>query len=184
MILPIIAYGHPVLKKVCEPITEGYTDLDALISNMWETMYNASGIGLAAPQIGMAIRLFLVDTMQLKNDEDTGLKKVFINAEVIEESGEEWLYEEGCLSIPKVAGDVERQSDVKIKYFDESWTEHIETFSGMNARVIQHEYDHIEGILFTQKLKPLKRRLIKRKLEQIRKGQIDVDYKMKFRQLT
>ena len=180
MILPIIAYGHPVLKKVCEDITSDYNDLKTLLDNMWETMYNAKGVGLAAPQIGKPIRIFLVDTVQLEKDDDPGIKKAFINAEIIEEAGELWAYEEGCLSIPKLVGDVERQEKVTLRYMDENFKEHEETFEGMDARVIQHEYDHIEGVLFTQKLKPLKRRLISRKLENIKKGKIDTDYKMKF----
>lgn len=180
MILPIIAYGHPVLKKVCQDITADYEGLSVLLDNMWETMYNAKGVGLAAPQIGKPIRVFLVDTIQLEKDDAPGFKKAFINAEIIEEEGEFWAYEEGCLSIPKLVGDVERQEKVTIRYLDEDFKEHEETFEGMDARVIQHEYDHIEGILFTQKLKPLKRRLISRKLENIKKGKIDTDYKMKF----
>jgi len=180
MILPIIAYGHPVLKKRCDDVTSDYTDLTLLINNMWETMYNAKGVGLAAPQIGKSLRLFLVDTVQLEKKDEEGIKKVFINAEVLHEAGEIWAYEEGCLSIPKLVGDVERQESVTIRYFDEDFMEREETYIGMNARVIQHEYDHIEGILFTQKLKPLKRRLISRKLDQIKKGKIDADYKMKF----
>lgn len=180
MILPIVAYGHPVLKKVCEDITAEYEDLNGLLDNMWETMYNAKGVGLAAPQIGKPIRIFLVDTIQLEKDDAPGIKKAFINAEIIEEEGEFWAYEEGCLSIPKLVGDVERQEKVTIRYMDQNFNEYEETFEGMDARVIQHEYDHIEGVLFTQKLKPLKRRLISRKLENIKKGKIDTDYKMKF----
>lgn len=180
MILPVIAYGHPVLKKVCEEITPEYENLSVLLGNMWETMYNAKGVGLAAPQIGKPIRIFLVDTVQLEKDDAPGIKKTFINAQIIEEDGAFWTYEEGCLSIPKLVGDVERQERVTIRYVDEDFKEHQETFEGMDARVIQHEYDHIEGVLFTQKLKPLKRRLISRKLENIKKGKIDTDYKMKF----
>ena len=180
MILPIVAYGHPTLKKVCTAISEGELDLENLIQNMWDTMYNARGIGLAAPQIGLSKRIFVVDSEQLDNDEEPGIKQVFINAEIIEESGDHWSYEEGCLSIPKITGDVERQETLTISYQDENFVEHETTFTGMNARVIQHEYDHIEGILFTQRLKPLKRRLLNRKLENIKKGKIDVEYKMKF----
>lgn len=181
MILPIMAYGQPVLKRVGAEIDEKYERLDELISNMWETMYNAKGIGLAAPQIGRSIRLFLVDTVQLKDFQEEGIKKVFINATIIEETGEDWGYEEGCLSIPKLNGEVERPEEVTIRYQDEQFQVHEETFKGMNARVIQHEYDHIDGILFTELLKPLKRRLIKRKLENIKKGKVDVEYKMKFK---
>ncbi len=180
MILPIVAYGHPVLKKVCKDITADYEGLSVLLDNMWDTMYNAKGVGLAAPQIGKPIRVFLVDTIQLEKDDAPGIKKAFINADIIEEEGAFWAYEEGCLSIPKLVGDVERQEKVTIRYMDEDFKVHEETFEGMDARVIQHEYDHIEGVLFTQKLKPLKRRLISRKLENIKKGKIDTDYKMKF----
>jgi len=183
MILPIIAYGHPILKKICEEVEQEDQGLTELLANMWETMYNAKGVGLAAPQIGQAKRIFLVDTEQLKDKEgaEVGIKKVFINAEIIEEEGDFWSYEEGCLSIPKIVGDVDRQEQVSIRYQDEEFEWHEDSFDGMNARVIQHEYDHIEGILFTEKLKPLKRRLISRKLENIKKGKIDPDYRMKFR---
>lgn len=182
MILPIYAYGHPVLKRVGEEITDKYEDLSSLIENMWETMYQAKGVGLAAPQIGLSIRLFIVDTYQIqdKGKEDQGIKKVFINAQILDENGEDWSYEEGCLSIPEIRGDVTRSSTLSIRYQDEQFIEHTETFSGINARVIQHEYDHIDGILFIEHLKPIKKRLIKNKLESIRKGRIDPDYKMKF----
>ncbi|MEL6389220.1 MAG: peptide deformylase [Bacteroidota bacterium] len=180
MILPVYAYGHSVLKKMAAPIEASYPELDLLIENMWETMYYAKGIGLAAPQIGRSIRLFLVDTAQIKDAEEPGIKKVFINPEIISEDGDDWAYEEGCLSIPRLNGDVERPEHVTIRYQDENWDEHEETYSGMNARVIQHEYDHIDGILFIEKLKPLKRRLLTRKLDAIKKGRIETDYKMKF----
>ncbi len=185
MILPIYAYGQPVLKKLAEDIKPDYPELKKLIEDMWETMYHAEGIGLAAPQIGLSIRLFMVDTTQLKDEEgkSEGIKKVFINAQIIEETGEEWAYEEGCLSIPEVRGDVERPESLTIQYVDENFVEHEETFTGMNARVIQHEYDHIDGILFIELLKPIKKRLVKRRLENIRKGKIDVDYRMKFAKL-
>ena len=182
MILPIYALGQPVLKKVGEPIDKDYEGLAELIENMWETMYNAKGVGLAAPQIGRAIRLFLVDTIQVMEEgkEAEGIKKAFINAQKIEEGGDEWDYEEGCLSIPDIRGDVSRPAQIKLKYMDENFEEHTEVFTGMNARVIQHEYDHTEGRLFTEYLKPLKRRLIKRRLDNIKKGKIASDYKMKF----
>ncbi len=182
MILPVYAYGQPVLKKVAEEITPEYPQLQELIDNMWATMYNANGVGLAAPQIGLQIRLFIVNTVQMMEEgkEDEGIKKVFINAQIIEEAGEPWVYEEGCLSIPDVRGEVERQPQLKIRYFDEHFVEHEEVLTGLSARVTQHEYDHIEGILFTELLKPIKRRLVKRKLDSIRKGKVDVDYKMKF----
>ncbi len=180
MILPIIAYGHPVLKKICSILDAQYPNLSELMDNMWETMYNARGVGLAAPQVGISKRLFLVDTLQLENEEE-GIKQVFINAELLQESGDFWTYEEGCLSIPKLVGDVDRQKEIKIRYQDENFITHEKIFVGMNARVIQHEYDHIEGILFTEHLKPLKRRLIKRKLDNIKKGKVEADYKLKFR---
>lgn len=182
MILPVYAYGQAVLKKVADPIEKDFPNLQELIENMWETMYHASGMGLAAPQIGVSARLFIVDTLQLKDEEKSkgGIKKVFINAQKIEEGGEPWTYEEGCLSIPQITGDVERPAQIKLRYQDENLEEHEEIFTGMNARVIQHEYDHIDGILFLEHLKPIKRRLLKRKLENIKKGKVSVDYKMKF----
>lgn len=182
MILPIYAYGQPVLKKTGIAITSDYEGLKELIDNMWDTMYNASGVGLAAPQIGLSIRLFVIDSEQMMDEgkEFDGVKSVFINAEILEETGDLWAYEEGCLSIPRITGDVLRQESVKIKYLDENFKEHTKTFVGLNARVIQHEYDHIEGNLFTDKLKPVKKRLIKRKLEAIRKGNIDPKYRMRF----
>jgi len=188
MILPIVAYGTPVLKKEAKNITQDYPELDQFISNMWETMYEANGVGLAAPQVGVGIRLFVVDATPFAEDEELseeekeqlrGFKKVFINPE-LEESGEEWAFNEGCLSIPEVREDIYRQEKIHITYFDENLKEHQETFTGLPARVIQHEYDHIEGILFTDKLSPLKKRLIKGKLNNIAKGNIQVDYKMRF----
>ena len=181
MILPIMAIGQPVLKRVASPIDADYEGLDDLIENMWETMYNAKGIGLAAPQIGRSIRLFIADTEQFEELDVPGIKKVFINAEIISEEGEPWGYEEGCLSIPKINGEVIRPEYVTIRYMDEHFTEFTETFEDMNARVIQHEYDHIEGILFTELLKPLKKRLLSRKLDNIKKGKISPEYKMKFK---
>lgn len=189
MILPIVAYGDPVLRKETEEIDKDYTDLDVLIENMFETMYEARGIGLAAPQIGRAIRLFVVDATPFEDDEDLSeeertlaatFKKVFINAYIVEESGDEWAFNEGCLSIPDVREDVFRQPEITIEYLDENFKEHRETYSGIVARIIQHEYDHIEGILFTDKLSPLKKRLIKSKLTNISKGKINVDYRMRF----
>lgn len=182
MILPIYAYGQSVLKKKAKDIDQDYPELESLIADMWETMYNAHGVGLAAPQIGKSIRLFLVDTEQI-SDEDSvqePIKQVFINARIIEETGAEKSYEEGCLSIPDVRGDVSRQENIVIEYQDENFISHKKSFDGFTARVIQHEYDHIEGKLFTEKLQPLKKRLIKRRLENIRKGNINVDYRMRF----
>ncbi len=189
MILPIVAYGDPVLRKVCEPITADYQQLKQLIDNMFETMYNSSGVGLAAPQIGKAIRLFVIDTAPFSEDEDLSpaeqqllktFKKVFINARIIEETGEEWIFNEGCLSIPGVNEDVKRKETLLIEYQDENFVTHQETFSGLVARVIQHEYDHIEGILFTDKLSSFKKQIIKGKLNNISKGKINVRYRMCF----
>jgi peptide deformylase len=189
MILPIIAYGDPVLRKETDEITKDYPNLDALLENMFETMYAAHGIGLAAPQVGLPIRLFLVDATPFEDDEDLSeeerktlstFKKVFINARIVEEEGDEWAFNEGCLSIPDVREDVFRQPDIVMEYEDENFKKHKETFSGITARIIQHEYDHIEGILFTDKLSPLKKRLIKSKLANISKGKVNIDYRMKF----
>ncbi len=186
MILPIYAYGQTVLKQEAEDISPDYPELEKLIEDMWETMYNANGVGLAAPQIGLSIRLFLVDTVQLQDEEnadapeEAGVKQVFINARKVEEAGKPWSYEEGCLSIPDVRCDVERPAQLKLRYLDETFEEHEQIFTGMNARVIQHEYDHIDGILFTDHVKPLKKRLLRRRLDNIRKGKVNADYKMKF----
>ena len=182
MLLPIYSYGQPVLKKMAEDITTDYPGIQDLIESMWETMCHADGVGLAAPQVGKPIRLFVVDTIQIMEEgkETEGLKRVFINAHKVEEAGEPWTYEEGCLSIPDVRGDVDRPPQLRLRYLDEHFEEHEEVFTGINARVIQHEYDHIDGILFTEHLKPLKRRLVQRKLEDIKKGKVKVEYKMKF----
>lgn len=189
MTLPIIAYGDPVLRKVGEEIDKDYPKLKELIENMWETMYNASGVGLAAPQIGLPIRLFVVDTTPFSDDEDltpeeqkqlNGFKQVFINAYIEDESGEEWPFNEGCLSIPDVREDVNRKETIKITYLDENFKEQEKIYDGLLARVIQHEYDHIEGILFTDKLSSLKKRLLKGRLSNISKGKIKVDYRMRF----
>lgn len=186
MILPIYAYGHPVLKKVAAPVGPDYPELETLLANMWETMYHADGVGLAAPQIGLPIRLFVVDTTHLKEDKGNkapGVKKVFLNAQMIDETGQPWAMEEGCLSIPRIRGDVERPPHIRIRFQDETFQEFEETYEGYTARVIQHEYDHIQGVLFTEKLKPLKKRLIQRKLDDIRQGKIHTDYKMRFFQV-
>lgn len=182
MILPIYAYGQSVLKKKAAPVDVEEIDLPVLLENMWETMYNASGVGLAAPQVGLSLRLFIIDTVQMMEEPEKplGLKKVFINAEKLEETGDEWSYEEGCLSIPDIRGEVMRPPVLKLKYLDENLEEKVETFKGINARVIQHEYDHIEGILFLDHLKPLKKRMLKKKLDYLKKGLVKVDYKMKF----
>ncbi|MFN0729024.1 peptide deformylase [Polaribacter gochangensis] len=192
MILPIVAYGDPVLRKVGIEIDKEYPELDILIANMKETMYNAHGVGLAAPQIGKAIRLFMVDTSPFAEDEAldeeerkilADFKHVFINPKIIEEHGDEWAFNEGCLSIPDVREDVFRQEEIKIEYLDEDFKKHSKTLNGLAARVFQHEYDHIEGILFTDKLSSLKKRLIKKKLENISKGKIKADYRMRFPKL-
>ncbi len=185
MKLPIIAYGDPVLRQKTKEIDKDYPKLDVLIEDMFDTMYAAYGVGIAAPQIGLPIRLFVIDGEPYVEDDPTmnGFKKVFINPEIIEETGKPWTYNEGCLSIPDIREDITRNEQITIVYFDENWVEHEETYTGLAARVIQHEYDHIEGILFTDKLSPLKKALLKGKLDDISKGNIDVDYKMKFPKL-
>lgn len=189
MILPIVAYGDPVLKKKAKEISPEYPGFKELLENMFETMYGAHGVGLAAPQIGKAIRVFLVDTTPFADDENLSdeerdelgsFKKTFINAEILTEKGEEWPFSEGCLSIPGINEDVFRQPDITIRYQDENFKEHTENYSGLIARVIQHEYDHIEGVLFTDKLSSLKKRLIKGKLTNISKGKCSADYRMRF----
>jgi peptide deformylase len=189
MILPIIAYGDPVLRKMGTKIDKEYPELATLIANMKETMYNASGVGLAAPQIGLAIRLFIIDASPFAEDEDLDdedratlktFNRVFINAQIIKEEGEEWTFNEGCLSIPDVREDVSRQPKITIEYQDEDFKTHTEVLEGLAARVFQHEYDHIEGILFTDKLSTLKKRLLKKRLENISKGKINADYRMNF----
>jgi len=189
MILPIIAYGDPVLRKIAADVSPEYPKFAELIKNMYETMYNAYGVGLAAPQIGLPIRVFLVDTTPFAEDETLTLdeqkelkdfKRTFINASIIEETGDEWAFNEGCLSIPNIREDVFRKPKIKIEYQDENFETHIEEFDGLLARVIQHEYDHIEGVLFTDKISNFKKRLIKGKLINISKGKISIDYKMRF----
>ena len=187
MILPIVAYGASVLRKVCDPIESDYPNIKVLIDDMWETMYESNGVGLAAPQINKHIRLFVVDSAQIfanaEPEDDTypdapGVKKAFINAQIIELSGKEWVYNEGCLSIPKIREDVLRHENVTMSYMDENFVQHTDTFTGMTARVILHEYDHIEGKLFIDYIKPLKRKMLQGKLNDINKGKVRVDYKM------
>jgi peptide deformylase len=188
MIYPIVAYGAAVLRKKAVDIDESYPGLQELIENMWETMYYSNGVGLAAPQINRSIRLFVVDSSQIfQNQEDDekgiypdepGTKQVFINAQMISESGDDWPYNEGCLSIPKIREDVYRKPVIRISFTDENGTPHEKTFEGVTARIIQHEYDHIEGKLFIDYLKPLKKKLLQRKLADISKGLVRVDYKM------
>ena len=189
MILPILAYGSPVLKKIATDITPKYPNLKELISNMWETMYAAKGVGLAAPQIGLSIRLFVIDATPFFDDENMddfelnsikNFKKVFINPKITRQNGSLWEYNEGCLSIPEIREDVSRRSKIIIEYFDENFQFHRLELSGLAARVVQHEYDHIEGILFTDHISSLKKRLIKGKLNNISSGSIKVDYEMKF----
>lgn len=179
MKLPIVAYGDPVLKKVGTDIDKDYPELKQLISDMFDTMYYANGVGLAAPQIGLPIRLFIVDT---GDDEDgtKGYRRVFINAEIVEETGEPWSFNEGCLSIPDIRENILRKPNIKVKFLDENWVEHTEDVDGLAARVIQHEYDHIEGKLFTDKVSVLRKTMLKSKLDAISKGNIKTDYKMKF----
>jgi len=183
MKLPIVAYGDPILKKRASNIDQDYPELDQLIEDMFETMYAAHGVGLAAPQIGLSIRLFVVDASPFAEDDAPELenfKKVFINAQILEEEGDKWNFSEGCLSIPEIREEVSRHSTIHIRYFDENWQEHEERFDGLAARVIQHEYDHIDGKLFIDRLGVLKKAMIKSKLDAISKGLVKVEYKMKF----
>ena len=189
MILPIIAYGHPVLKRKAEVINKDYPKLKELIENMFETMYNASGVGIAAPQIGLSIRLFIVDTNPFAEDDSLSdndrnqlksFKKIFINPVILDEKGDEWSFEEGCLSIPNIREGVLRQKQITIQYHDENFNKHTDSFDGLLARVIQHEYDHIEGVLFTDKLSSFKKQLLKKKLLKISSGKLSFDYEMKY----
>lgn len=185
MILPVVVYGDAVLRKKTAEIDKDYPNLNQLIKNMWETMYKANGVGLAAPQIGLSIRLFIVDTLQVEEDEEgnveeRGVKQVFINTTITEKNGKPYAYSEGCLSIPGVREDVTREPDITITYYDENFKKHQVKFTGTNARVILHEYDHIEGVLFIDYLKPLKKRLLKKQLTNISKGIVDAKYKMRF----
>lgn len=189
MILPIVAYGANVLQKKCEPIEPDYPNLEELIENMFDTMKGAQGVGLAAPQVGLPIRLFVIDATPFAEDDDLSeeekeelrnFRKVFINAEIYEETGIEWEFNEGCLSIPEIREDVMRRPEIKIRYVDENFKEYSESYDGLIARVIQHEYDHIEGVLFTDKLTSFKKRLLKGKLNKITQGKIDVYYPMRF----
>ena len=194
MILPIVVYGDPVLRKIGQDIDKNYEGLEQLLKDMFETMYKANGVGLAAPQVGKAIRLFIVDTHPFVDNEDSddddeftpeqrkqlkAFKKVFINAKMLNETGKEWKFNEGCLSIPKIREDVNRLPEIELEYYDEQFKKHVEKFDGVIARVIQHEYDHIEGVLFTDKISPFKRKMISGKLNDISKGKINADYKTK-----
>ena len=190
MILPIVAYGTPILRQVSKEIAPDYPDLAKLIEDMWETMYSSNGVGLAAPQVNRDIRLFIIDSRQVfenleENEKDKypdgpGIKQVFINAHVVAVDGEEWSFNEGCLSIPKIREDIFRNEEVTLDFLDENFESHTVTYNGISARIILHEYDHIEGKLFIDYLKPLKRKLLKSKLDDITRGKISVDYKMSF----
>lgn len=189
MILPILAYGNPILKTRAKDIDKDYPQLDDLLKNMWETMYSANGVGLAAPQIGLSIRLFIIDTSPFSKEEEiseeeskdlASFKKVFINPKIIDQNGKNWDFNEGCLSIPDVREDVSRKESIKISFLDENFISQKLVLSGIKARVVQHECDHIEGILFTDHLSPLKKRILKNKLNNILKGKIDIEYLMKF----
>jgi len=190
MILPIVAYGAPVLRKVAKDVPPDYPNLKKIIDDMWETMYASNGVGLAAPQVNKDIRVFIIDSAQIfviQDDEDKGkypdepgIKKVFINAHIAELDGEEWSYNEGCLSIPKIREDIKRPEKIVLQYLGENLQPHKEEFIGLTARIIQHEYDHIEGKLFIDRLKPLRRKMLKGKLNDISKGKIKMDYKMMY----
>ncbi|MFO8066477.1 MAG: peptide deformylase [Bacteroidales bacterium] len=182
MILSIVGYGDPVLTTKASVINKDYPGLQELITNMWETMYNAEGVGLAAPQVGESLRLFIIDAEPFADDDPgvAGLKKVFINPLILEKSGDDVLFNEGCLSFPGVREDIYRKPNIKIKYLDENFNEHEESYSGIAARIIQHEYDHIEGVVMVNRISPLKKRLIKNKLNNIIKGKVSINYKMKF----
>lgn len=179
MIYPVTVYGDPVLRKKAEPITKDFEDLKGFIQNMFDTMYNSDGVGLAAPQVGQAIRIFVIDSTQAEEDELPGIKKAFINPEILEKSGDEWVMNEGCLSLPEIREDVLRPENVRIKYLDENLNEFTETYSGFTSRVIQHEYDHLEGIMFVDYLNPLKKRILKNKLTAISKGKVIPKYRIK-----
>lgn len=181
MIYPVVAYGDPILKKPAKEVEQDYPELQKLIDDMFETMYHANGVGIAAPQIGKGIRMFVVDGSAFEDEEDMAdFKHVYINPEILEEDGEPWAYEEGCLSIPNIREDVNRPERIRIKYLDREWNVQEDVLYGLKARIVQHEYDHIEGILFTDHLGAFKKRLLKGKLSNISKGKVDVDYKMRF----
>ncbi len=182
MFIPILAYGHPNLRKISIDIDKDYPGLNDLIDNMFASMYESNGVGLAAPQINKQIRLFVIDATPYSKEIDAKYvgKKVFLNAHIIEESGEEWAFEEGCLSIPGINEDVYRKEKLRIQYYDQDWNYHDEAIDGLFARIIQHEYDHLEGVLFTDRLSPLKKTVIRGKLNDITKGKTNADYRMVF----
>ena len=181
MVYPIVVYGSPLLRRRAVEIKKDYKDLKKLIDDMYETMYKSDGIGLAAPQIGKSVRIFVIDGTDLEEDDPSmaDFRKIFINPEIVDETGEEWVYSEGCLSLPKIREDVERKSKITIQYYDENWEFHEEEYDGLKARIIQHEYDHLDGVLFIDYLTPLKKRLLKGKLNDITKLKVDVEYKIK-----
>jgi peptide deformylase len=179
MIYPITVFGDPVLRKHAEPITKDFENLKEFVANMFDTMYSSDGVGLAAPQIGQAIRVFVIDSTHEEEDEPEGIVRAFINPEILEKSGDEWVMNEGCLSLPEIREDVLRPETIKIKYLDEEFNEHTESFSGFTSRVIQHEYDHLEGVMFVDYLNPLKRRILKSKLTAISKGKVQPKYRIK-----
>jgi len=179
MIYPIVLFGDPVLRRETAELKEGDMEVKVLSDDMFETMEAAGGVGLAAPQIGKSVRVFVIDSEPLEEENMKGIRKVFVNPQMLDETGEDWIYEEGCLSIPDVRADISRKNKIKISYYDEHWQYHTEQFEGMIARIIQHEYDHLEGKLFTDYLKPLKRRLLKNRLTNISRGKVDAKYKVR-----
>jgi len=179
MIYPVTVYGDPILRKKTEPITKDFKDLKGFVQNMFDTMYSSDGVGLAAPQVGHAIRIFILDSTSTDDEEPEGIKKAFINPKILEKFGDEWVMNEGCLSLPEIREDVQRPESIRIKYLDEDFNEHEETYSGFNSRVIQHEYDHLDGILFIDYLNPLRKRILKTKLTAISKGKVIPKYKIK-----
>lgn len=182
MILPVVAYGHPVLKKMAREIDPDYPDLKQLITDLWETMYQADGVGLAAPQVNQSIRMFVIDASAFVKDcpEAENFKMLFMNAEIYSEEGEEWVFNEGCLSFPGMREDISRKPSIRVRWMDEEFNPHDEQFEGILARIIQHEYDHIQGVLMVDRINSLKRVLLKRRLSEITKGEVDVSYKMLF----
>lgn len=181
MIFPIVLFGDPVLKRKAKEVSAGDESVAAFIESLFETMYAAQGVGLASPQVGHSLRIFIIDStpMEEENGDGAGLKQAFINPVILSEEGEEWAFEEGCLSIPGIREDVNRKPKIKVRYFDENWEEHEKEFDGLQARIIQHEYDHIEGILFTDYISSFKKRLLKGKLTNISKGKTDAEYRVK-----
>ncbi len=179
MIYPIVAYGDPVLRRKAQNVEPGQIDLIKLSQDMFDTMYAAHGVGLACPQIGLSLRMFVVDGKPM-DESMVGFKKVFVNPKILSETGESWAFEEGCLSIPGIREDVQRNPVIRMRYLDEHWKEHEEEFDDLRARIIQHEYDHIEGVLFTDYLSGFKKRILKGKLTGITRGKVDIDYKMRF----